>query len=66
LKVSNYRGIRLHGGNGPEDTSGCPLVAYNRAGAKVWGSAEAELTEKIRAAGGSCLLAIIDHLEDLP
>lgn len=66
LGVPNFEGIRMHGGNRPEDTEGCPLVAFNRSGLVIHGTAEKELTAKIRGAGGSCLLAIIDHLEDLP
>ncbi len=66
LGVPNFEGIRMHGGNRPEDTEGCPLVAFNRSGLVIHGTAEKELTAKIRGAGGSCLLIIIDHLEDLP
>ena len=57
-----FEGIRMHGGNRPEDTEGCPLVAFNRSGLVIHGTAEKELTAKIKDAGGSCLLAIIDHL----
>lgn len=66
LGVPNFEGIRMHGGNRPEDTEGCPLVAFNRSGLVIHGTAEKELTAKIRGAGGSCLLVIIDHLEGLP
>lgn len=66
LKVPNFQGIRMHGGNRPEDTEGCPLVAFNRSGLTIQGTAEKELTAKIKDAGGSCLMAIIDHLEPLP
>lgn len=66
LRVPNFEGIRIHGGNRPEDTEGCPLVAFNRSGLVIHGTAERELTAKIKGAGGSCLLAIIDHLEGLP
>lgn len=66
LAVPNFEGVRMHGGNRPEDTEGCPLVAFNRSGLVIQGTAEKELTQKIKDAGGSCLLAIIDHLEPLP
>lgn len=65
-KVPNFAGVRMHGGNRPEDTEGCPLVAFNRSGLVIQGTAEKELTAKIQEAGGSCLLAIIDHLGPLP
>ena len=64
--VPNFEGVRMHGGNRPEDTEGCPLVAFNRSGLVIQGTAEKDLTAKIQGAGGSCLLAIIDHLGPLP
>ena len=64
--VPNFEGVRMHGGNRPEDTEGCPLVAFNCSGRVIQGTAEKELTAKIQEAGGSCLLAIIDHLGPLP
>jgi hypothetical protein len=66
LGVQNFDGIRMHGGNRPEDTDGCPLVAFNRNGLIIQGTAEKALTEKIQDAGGSCLMAIIDHLKEIP
>lgn len=66
MAVQNFDGIRMHGGNGPVDTDGCPLVAFNRTGIQIQGTAEAALLKLIQDAGGSCLLAIVDHLEPLP
>lgn len=47
LDVPNFEGIRLHGGNTAKDSHGCPLVAFNTDGKKIWGSAEKVLTKKI-------------------
>lgn len=66
LGVENFDGVRMHGGNDPVDTEGCPLVAFNRTGNKIQGTAEAALTAKIQEAGGSCLLAIVDHFAPVP
>ena len=64
--VPNYKGIRIHGGNKPTDTDGCPLVAFKRIGNMIQGTAEKALTKIIRDAGGSCLLVIVDHLAPIP
>lgn len=66
MDVENFDGVRMHGGNKPEDTEGCPLVAFNRAGNMIQGTAEAALLGKIQEAGGSCLLAIVDHFGPVP
>lgn len=66
MAVKNFEGIRFHGGNDPVDTEGCPLVAFNRSGLRIQGTAEAALTQLIQDAGGSCLLAIVDHLGPVP
>mgnify|MGYP000607092556 CR=1 FL=1 len=46
-----FTGIRIHGGNTVEHTSGCPLVARHTDGQKsVWDNIEPELTAQISAA----------------
>lgn len=59
-------GIRMHGGNGPNDTLGCPLVAFNRVGNAIQGTAENALTQRIQDAGGACLIVVVDHLRPVP
>lgn len=46
--VPGFLGIRIHGGNTPENTSGCPLVAKNRSEGKIWGSLGPWLTELLQ------------------
>lgn len=50
LNVPNFEGIRIHGGNKPEDTEGCPLVAFNYAKDKKGRSMIFESAEKLLTA----------------
>lgn len=42
----NFEGVRFHGGNTEKDSHGCPLVAFNTDGKKIWGTASKKLTDK--------------------
>ena len=66
MDVPGFEGIRMHGGNGPRDTLGCPLVAFNRVANAIQGTAEKALTQRIQDAGGTCLIAVVDHLRPVP
>jgi hypothetical protein len=46
--VPNFSGVRLHGGNTSQDSHGCPLIAFNTDGVKIWGSAERSLTKLLK------------------
>ena len=50
VDVPNFSGVRLHGGNTSLDSHGCPLVAFNTDGVKIWGSAERSLTKILKEA----------------
>lgn len=54
-RVPNFEGVRIHGGNGPEDTEGCILVGEQRDDERIWQCAGAvsELTFRIRNASSS-------------
>ena len=43
-KPIKWSGVRFHGGNTEKDSLGCPLVAFNTDGKKIWGSASKKLT----------------------
>lgn len=45
----SFKGIRFHGGNTHTDSWGCILIANNRNGMTIQGSAEKEITEAIAA-----------------
>ena len=66
MDVPQFTGIRMHGGVKPQDTLGCPLVAFNRIGNAIQGTAEKALTQRIQDAGGTCLIAVVDHLRPVP
>lgn len=50
--VPNYSGIRIHSGNGPRDTLGCPLLGY-------------KLTKDFRIAFGTTRPAVQDLKEKI-
>lgn len=60
IDVPNFSGVRLHGGNTSKDSHGCPLVAYNTDGVKVWGTAEKALTKWAIENGGEGYIIIKD------
>ena len=61
-----FSGVRFHGGNDAEDSHGCPLVAFNTDKVRIWGTAEKELTKRIKAAGGKCNLIVhVKPFDDL-
>jgi len=43
-----FKYVMFHGGNRHQDTEGCPLVAHNRSGETIQGTAEKELTALIK------------------
>lgn len=45
--VPNFTGIRMHGGNNHNNTSGCILCAFKTDEVNIWQTAEKELTEAL-------------------
>ena len=44
-----FTGIRPHGGNSVMDTTGCPLVAYQRiSNDRIYGTAESDLFDRLK------------------
>lgn len=46
----SFKGIRFHGGNEPEHTEGCVLVANKRDGNRIYQTAEKKLTSMVQDA----------------
>jgi hypothetical protein len=52
LNGIRFDGVRMHGGNRPEDTEACVLTAYNRNKSIIWGTAEKDLTKYVKSKVG--------------
>jgi hypothetical protein len=42
-----FTGVRVHGGNKATDSHGCPIVAYNTDGVKIWETAEKDILKVV-------------------
>lgn len=66
LRVPNFSGIRMHGGNNSKDTDACILVAHRRVDTdSVYGSAEKDVTaliDSIISGGNKCIIKIINAM----
>lgn len=58
-----FKGVRLHGGNTHVNSSGCPLIAFNRLNDDlIQGTAEKQLTEKLIKLGRKGFITVVNKI----